>query len=170
VAFVVGVPLLVDRVLLGSVGAYGLIVGAYGVGNVLSNFVIGSLPLRHRVFVIFSGKVVLGIGFLLLALATSLPLALLGSALAAIGGPMGDIVMSTMIQTEFPPDQIGKIYSLRMVAANVGGSLGLILAVPLFAHFSVMYSIGACACAMIVVGASGIVRFGLNDPQLSPTQ
>ncbi|HTK11156.1 MAG TPA: MFS transporter [Ktedonobacteraceae bacterium] len=168
IAFVIGVPILVDRVLVGNVGAYGLIIGAYGVGNVLSNFVIGSLPLRNRVSMVFSGLIVLGAGFLLLALATTLPMALLGAAFAAIGGPMGDIIIATMIQTEFPANQIGKIYSLRMVTASVGGSLGLVLAVPLFAHFSVMYTIGACACAMIAMGIIGVMRYGLSAPQSAP--
>jgi len=36
-SFTVGVPLLAARVLGGNIGAYGLIVGAYGVGNVASN-------------------------------------------------------------------------------------------------------------------------------------
>lgn len=165
IAFVVGVPILVDHVLVGNVGAYGLIVGAYGVGNVLSNFVIGSLPSRRNVSMVFSGLLVLGAGFLLLALARTLPMALLGSALAAVGGPMGDLIIAIIIQTEFPSDQIGKIYSLRMVTANVGGSLGLVLAVPLFAHFSVMYTIGACACAMIALGICGIIRFGFHETQ-----
>jgi len=47
-------PLLAAHVLQGTISAYGLIVGAYGVGNVLSNLVIGSLVIRRRVAMLFS--------------------------------------------------------------------------------------------------------------------
>jgi MFS transporter, DHA3 family, macrolide efflux protein len=114
-AFTVGIPLLADRVLRGNIGAYGFIVGAYGVGNVLSNLVIGSLVVRRKELMLFSGEIVLGAGFLILAFAPNLLIALLGSAFAAIGGPMGDLMLLTMIQTNFPPEQIGKIYSLLML-------------------------------------------------------
>jgi MFS transporter, DHA3 family, macrolide efflux protein len=67
-AFTVGAPLLADRVLAGQVGAYGLIVGAYGIGNVLGNIIIGSLTIHRRVAMLFAGRLVLGGGFFIMAL------------------------------------------------------------------------------------------------------
>jgi DHA3 family macrolide efflux protein-like MFS transporter len=166
--FTVGVPLLAARMLGGNVGAYGLIVGAYGVGNVLSNLVIGSLTIHRRVMTIFVGKLVLGVGFFLLAFAPSLPLALLGSALAAVGGPMGDIMLLTMIQTDLPSNQIGKIYSLLAMLENAGASLGLLLAVPLFTVVEVAAGIALCASIMVGVGIAGLARFGLAEPPTRP--
>jgi len=163
-AFTVGVPLFTYRVLGDNVGAYGLIVGAYGVGNVISNVVIGSLTIRHRVAMIFSGKVILGIGFLILAFAHTLWVALLGSALAAVGGPMGDIMTILMMQTDLPANQLGKVFSLRMILASAGGSLGLLFAVPLFALLSVPMGIALCALAMSAIGIAGLMRFGFSEP------
>ncbi|MDQ6660473.1 MAG: MFS transporter [Chloroflexota bacterium] len=163
-AFTVGVPLLADRVLKGNVGAYGLIIAAYGVGNVISNLIVGSFTIRHRMVMVFTGKVIVGVGFILMASATTLPIALLGSAIAAIGGPMGDIVMVTMIQTDLPPGQLGKVYSLRMLMASIGASLGLLLAVPLFQFVSVPVGITLCACLMVVSGSAGLLRFGFSEP------
>ncbi len=149
-AFTVGVPLFTYRVLGANVGAYGLIVGAYGVGNVISNVVIGSLTIRHRVATIFVGKVILGGGFLLLAFAHSLWVALLGSALAAVGGPMGDIMTIVIMQTDLPANQLGKVFSLRMILASAGGSLGLLFAVPLFALLSVPVAIALRVCELLL--------------------
>ncbi|GHO86815.1 MFS transporter [Dictyobacter formicarum] len=160
-SFVIGVPLLVNQVLKSNVGALGLIIGAYGIGNVVSNLVMGSICIRRPIPIIFVGKIIVGLGFLVLAWANSLPLAILASAFAAIGGPMGDITMLTIMQTELPVGQLGKVYSLRMVLANVGASLGLLGAVPMFAHISVMAGISACAVIMIVLGMAGLLRFGL---------
>lgn len=166
IAFVVGVPLLVARGLGNSIGAYGLIVGAYGVGNVLSNLVIGSLNIKRRVLMVFLGKGVLGLGFLLLGLSTTVPMALLASALAAIGGPMGDIMILTMLQTELPADQVGKAYSLRMVLENAGASLGLLLAVPFFQLASVPLGIALSATLLLLTSAAGLLYFGLRAPEV----
>ncbi|GCE04475.1 MFS transporter [Dictyobacter aurantiacus] len=160
-SFVIGVPLLVNQVLKSNVGALGLIIGAYGVGNVISNLVMGSVHVRRPIPIIFVGKIVVGLGFMVLAWTHSLPLAVLASAGAAFGGPMGDITMLTIMQTELPVAQLGKVYSLRMVLANVGASLGLLIAVPMFAHLSVMAGISICAALMIVLGVIGLFRFGL---------
>lgn len=167
--FTVGVPLLTARVLGGNIGAYGLIVGAYGVGNVASNLVIGSLTIHRRVATIFTGKLILGIGFFLLAFAPVPPVALFGSALAAVGGPMGDIMLLTTIQTDLPSNQIGKVYSFLMILESGGISIGLLLAVPLFTLVKVPIGIALCAFIMVMVGAAGLTRFGFTDPSTGGT-
>lgn len=165
IAFMIGVPLLVVHGLGNSVGAYGLIVGAYGVGNVLSNLVIGSLNVKRRILTIFLGKAILGLGFLLLAFSTSVPMALCASALAAVGGPMGDIMLLTMLQTDLPSDQIGKAYSLLMIVENGGGSLGLLIAVPFFVLVNISLGIALSAGLLLLTGIAGLLRFGLREPE-----
>jgi MFS transporter, DHA3 family, macrolide efflux protein len=163
-AFTVGAPLLADRVLAGQVGAYGLIVGAYGIGNVLGNIIIGSLTIHRRVAMLFAGRLVLGGGFFIMALSRDLPVAMLG---AAIGGPMGDIVMLTMIQHDLPANQIGKVYSLRLTVSSAGMALGLVLAGPLYALLPIPAAIAACALIITTTGAVGFLRFGLTEPAIS---
>ncbi len=160
IAFTVGVPLLTKNQLSGSIGAYGLIVGAYGAANVVGNLIVGSLAIRRRVLVLFTGRVVLGSGFLILATADSLPLAMIGSAIAALGGPMGDLIMLTMIQTDFASGQIGKIFSLRMTVASAGISVGLLLAVPLYSWAPISLVITCCGLAILATGVAGLLRFG----------
>lgn len=167
IAFVVGVPLLVARGGLGgSPGVYGLVIAAYGVGNVLSNLVIGSLNITRRVLTIFLGKGILGLGFLLLGFSSSVPMALFASALAAIGGPMGDIMIMTMLQTDLPANQIGKAYSLRMIIENVGAALGLLVAVPFLDLVNVSQGMALSALLLLVVSGIGLVRFGLRESQV----
>jgi predicted MFS family arabinose efflux permease len=163
-AFTVGAPLLADRVLAGQVGAYGLIVGAYGVGNVIGNIVVGSMNVKRRLAMLFAGRIVLGGGFLIMGLATTLPIALIGSAVAAFGGPMGDIVLLTMIQHDLPANQIGKVYSLRMTIANAGISLGAVVAAPLYAAVPVSAGIALCAALIAMTGVVGLVRYGVTEP------
>jgi DHA3 family macrolide efflux protein-like MFS transporter len=165
IAFTLGVPLLTARALHASVAVYGLIVGAYGVGNVLANLVVGSLRMRHRVRWFFAGKIVLGAGFVLLAAAPTPLVALLGAAVAAVGGPMGDIPLLTMMQIELPAEQLGKAFSLRYTFSNGGALVGTLLAVPLFALVGPRLGIGVCALLMAATGVVGLARFATAAPQ-----
>ena len=167
-SFRIGIPLLAARALGGNVGALGLLMGAYGVGNILSNFVVGSITVRRPTAMLFASNIVLGAGFALVAIAPNLPFALLGTALGAIGGPMGDILLTTMLQHDFPPDQIGKVFSLRFTLGNVGLGLGLLAASPLFALVSPRIGIGLCALVIAATGATGIARFRAFAPQVAP--
>jgi predicted MFS family arabinose efflux permease len=128
---------------------------------VLSNLVVGSMHIKRHVLTVFLGKGILGVGLLLLAFASSVPLALFACALAAVGGPMGDIMTLTMLQTDLPSDQIGKAYSLRMILESVGSSLGPLVAVPLFSLVSVPLGIALSAVLLLVVNMAGAWHFGL---------
>jgi len=163
-AFVVGIPLLADHTLGGSVGVYGLIVGAYGVGNVVSNLVIGSITLRRRFLVMLSGRLIVAGGFLLMISVPVLPVALLGSALAATGGPLADIPLLLMIQTDLPANQMGKVFSLDITLESGGNTLGLVLAIPLFHYLSPAAGIIICALAIALPSVIGLARFGLAEP------
>lgn len=163
-AFSVGIPLLADHTLSGSVGVYGLIVGAYGVGNVISNLIIGSVTIQRRMVVMLLGRLIVGGGFLLMVSVPALPIALLGSALAATGGPMADIPLLLLIQTDLPSNQIGKVYSLSMVLEYGGSMLGLLLAIPLFRYLSPVLGIIICALAIATTSVVGLARFGFREP------
>jgi MFS family permease len=158
--FTVGLALFVHAAFNASVGAYGWMVAAYGAGNVLSALVIGNLRIHRPALVYFLGEIVLGVGFLSLACASSLPLALFSVGFAAIGGPMGDMPLLLTIQCEFPGRHVGKIYSLRMVLAGIGASFGLLLAAPVFQIWSARTGIALLALTMIAVGATGTLRWG----------
>lgn len=165
VAFTLGVPLLTARALHAGVAVYGLIVGAYGVGNVLANLVVGSLHIRRRILCFFGGKIVLGAGFALLAAAPVPLVALLGSTVAAVGGPMGDIPLLTMMQTELPAESLGKAISLNYTLSDAGALPGTLLAVPYFALAGPRLGIGVCAVLMVLTGVVGLARFATVAPR-----
>lgn len=159
IAFTLGAPLLASQSLHATVGTYGLMVGAYGVGNVLANLVVGSLPIHRHVRWFFAGKLVLAGGFLLMASASVLPVILIGSGVAAIGGPMGDIPLLTLLQTEIHPECLGKTYSLRRTLSYAGVLVGTLLAVPWFTLTGVRGGIAGCALLIAATGIIGLMRF-----------
>jgi DHA3 family macrolide efflux protein-like MFS transporter len=136
ICWVVGVPLFVAHNLGKSVSIYGLIVGAYGFGNVLSNLIIGSRQIKRQLSILFLGRLIVGTGFLLLALAHTVPQALVASFLASLGGPMGDLTKTLMIQ-QLPLHQMGKVFGAFNTFERAMYSLGLVISVPLFSLVSV---------------------------------
>lgn len=158
--FQVGGVLLASRVLGTGISGYGLLVGAYGVGNVAGNLVVSAVHVERRLRAIFGGKLVLGAGFVLLALAPSLPVAMAGAAIAAIGGPLGELPMVSMLQTDFPGGQRGRVFGLYVMTQHAGVAAGLALAAPFFAIVPVRAGIVACAAALAASGLAGLGRFG----------
>ncbi|HET8845973.1 MAG TPA: MFS transporter [Ktedonobacteraceae bacterium] len=156
--FLIGVPLLVAHMPGASAGTYGLIVSAYGVGNVLSLFLTGNLARSHNLYMMFGGQIVLGMGFMLIGIASTPGIAMIGAVIAAFGSPIGDLILLTMIQTDFPLEHVGKMYSLRRLIAGTGMMLGSALAAPLFASLNIATGIVLCSCTILLVGSVSLIH------------
>jgi hypothetical protein len=168
--FQVGVVLLASRTLGGEVGSYGLILGAYGVGNILSNIVVGNLQITRPALLLSSSRIIQGAGILVIAASGSLAVAMAGSLLVAIGGPMGDLMLLAVMHRDLPASQIGKVYALRMTIASVGVFAGLLLAGPLYDLASPRTGIALCAGVMFAAGGAGFARFGFGKEATRPVQ
>ncbi|MEM7334525.1 MAG: MFS transporter [Chloroflexota bacterium] len=158
-AMTVGLALLADGRLDVGVQGYSFLITVYGVGSVLSNLVIGSMTIKNRPRFLFAGAIIYGLGLLLIGLSGSFPMALAGAFVAALGTPMSDLMIVIMIQEEFPENQVGKIYSLRLTISSVGYSLGLLLAAYLFELTAVSTGIFWFGVVMIGIGIWGVIRF-----------
>lgn len=156
--FLIGVPLLVARMPGANAGTYGLVIAAYGVGNVLSLFLTSHLARIRDLRPMFGGQIVLGLGFLLIGFASTPVLAMIGAAIAAFGSPVGDLILLTMLQTDFPADHVGKMYSLRRLVAGTGMMLGSALAAPLFASLNGATGIILCSLVILLIGSLSLAH------------
>lgn len=159
----VGLPLFAREVLHGGPASYGYMIAAYGVGNVASNLVLAARPPRRQTRCLFSGGVIFGIAMIGLAQAPSIEWAYAFAALAAIGGPRTDLVLLTVIQTHFAPDQIGKVFSLRLLASRVSRGVGLALAAGLYNLVSVRTGMALASTAVALYSLALLARTW-NEP------
>ena len=157
-----------STVLKGDAGAYGLLVSAYGVGNIMSLFVVGGSTRHYTLRVMYIGQVILSLGFLLLSFAPMLTIAMCGALIAAFGSPMADLILLRMIQTEFPPEHISKVYSVRILISIAGLALGQLLSVPLFRVLPLREAMALCSGLIMVVGITGL--FLLRRVRYEPSQ
>jgi MFS transporter, DHA3 family, macrolide efflux protein len=102
---------------------------------------------------------VVGTGFVALSASPALWVAVAAAAVAAVGGPMGDLVLLTMIQTEQPSERIGKVYGLLGTTSSTGSVLGLALEGFLFPVLGPRAGMACLSLVVVAAGATGLFRF-----------
>ena len=142
-----------------GLGAYGLVISAYGCTNLLATLAVGSRTLpAHPGRLMFSGSVIVGAGMAGLALGAGLPGMMAAAAFSAVGGPMKDIPLAVLRQTELPTADIAAAVRAFMVV-NYGGMLVAMLLAPTAA--SVLGAgrlVVACGVGIVVLAGWGLAR------------
>ncbi|MGH7210293.1 MAG: MFS transporter [Acetobacteraceae bacterium] len=172
-AFFLGLPLVIARHhLLGpggaGLGAYGLVISAYGCTNLLATLAIGSRELPERpAQLLFGGSVVMGAGMLVMAGAIAaglegwrlLAALAAGSAFGALGGPMHDIPVAVLRQTRLDRGDIPAAVRASLVATSAGALVAMLAAPALFSGLPDAAAMALCAVAVLGVGVAGLARF-----------
>ena len=166
--FFLVLPLLLQRSGL-ALSSYGLVISAYGLTNLAANLVIGSRPMsarpsRH----VFCGSlcVALGMASLVAIAATGLapgmllPAAMVSSGLAAIGGPMKDIPVAVLRQTDLARADVPAATRAMMASSQSGQLAGVLLTPPLLGVLPLAGVIALCAGLTLGVGLVGLRRYG----------
>ena len=150
-----------------GLGVVGLVMGAYGVGNLAGNLVVGGLAPRRPVTLILAGNAVLGVGLALMgwaALAAPEPLAapliMAAAALTALGGPMMDVPMATLRQTVFAPHEVAAVYRLSIVFDWGGMLLATLVAPFVLQAISAEMTLLLCGGVIVAVAAAGLCQPG----------
>jgi len=160
-ALTLGIALVVNTELAGGPALLGYATGAYGAGNVLSNLVMARSNIRNTARMLHLGALVAAVGWAGVAFVTSVPSWLAVIAVTAFGGPMTDLMLLRLIQTRFPPDQIGKVYSFRFTLSRAAGGLGLMVAPAVYGAWGPRVGIasGAGVLGMVALwGLAGATR------------
>ena len=170
--YYLALPLLIERHGLvgpggGGLGAFGLVISAYGCTNLVGTLVFGgrSLPPQPQ-FQMFGGKMLTGLGMVLLGLAGLLPapwqLAGLAAAagVSAVGGPMSAIPLAVLRQTRLQPGDRAAAMRAYMAMTNAGTLAAMLLAPTAVAVLGVIPVIVGCGGGLVGLGAAGLTRYG----------
>ncbi|HJS84372.1 MAG TPA: MFS transporter [Acetobacteraceae bacterium] len=169
-----GLPLAINR--LGTsagLGAYGLVISAYGSTNLLATLLIGSRGMpANPGRMVFGGNLVMGIGMLLMAATAMASLGphatVLGFAAAAcvgaIGGPMHDIPVAVLRQTELVREDVAAAVRASLVVNNAGTLIAMAAVPAAYAVLPLAAVITGCAAIILAIGLFGISRFPSRGP------
>ncbi|MDF2679150.1 MAG: transporter [Brevibacillus sp.] len=124
VTYNVGFPFLAERMEQGNGSTLAMLMGFYGIGNLLGSLYMSRAYYTRHLFVILIGWLMQAGGFLLLTAGSSFhSIAFLGAALAGVGGPLIGIPTVTAIQVKANDANVGKVYAINMLMFTFFGML-----------------------------------------------
>jgi hypothetical protein len=139
-----------------------LVLGIYGVGDIVSNLMVSRSRPRDRWAYMHSGYVIMGLGIVALPLplmldlgAAELPLMMLISAITGLGGPRFFLPMLTEMQMRITGTDLTALLRLRVAlqaaAMAVGSTVGLVL----FATIGPAWTLILCGLAIFALAVHG---------------
>ena len=96
----------------------------------------------------------------LLALATSLPLAVAAAVCSGAGESFSYVLLNSAAQEEVPDDVLGRVLGVISFVHRGSHATGLLLVSPLFASRRARPIFGAAAVAVALVGLAGVAVAG----------
>lgn len=136
--------------------AYGLMMSAYGVGNLGCSIVLAGITPKRPLLWIVTSKLTFGLGILLMPFAPNATLLMACAAFAAINGPFENLAMLHIMQHDFPPQRIAQVYRLQMCATFGGSLIGYLVAPTLFAAFGLAPMIATLGALTFSTGLIGL--------------
>ena len=161
-SFILGYALMAQEVAPGDVSSFGMLVGAYGSGNIASALYFGNRERKAPLRIMYLGHVIVGFGFAATALSLHLKWMAVLAALTAVGGPMTELGFLDVVQTKLPVRDITKIFRLRM-ALETAVTLALMLLAPFL--FKTLGTRPIVICAGLGTAMTGFYGFMFKNPQ-----
>jgi predicted MFS family arabinose efflux permease len=139
------------EILGGGNGAYGLVLSAWGAGTLLTGLVLVSLWRRVPVVArIPLGAGTMGAGYVVMALATSLPVGALGCFIGGLGNGFYFVSIIQAIQERTADEFQGRVMGLLESTTAGGYGIGFLLAGAITALTSVRVTFAATAVGVIL--------------------
>lgn len=152
-----GVPTLVRDTLHHGAGGFSLVMVGYAAGSIVSGIALARIPIRRKARASLIVWAMYLPGYGLVALATSLPLAIAGAFFAALGQSTSVVLLNSAAQEEVPDHLLGRVLGLISFTHRGAHATGLILISPLFAFVAARAVFGAAAVVVPLVGLVALV-------------
>ena len=153
--WMVGVPELVRNELDSGVGAFSLIMAGWAVGSITAGAILARRPVRRKALVSMLAWTLQFPAYLLLGLAGSLPLAVLGAVGTGLAHGAASVLVTSAAQEQVPDRLLGRVMGLLGFIDRGAHATGLIFMGPLFAVFAPGPIFVAAAFALLATGLAG---------------
>jgi MFS transporter, DHA3 family, macrolide efflux protein len=151
-----GVPTLVRDTLHHGAGGFSLVMVGYAAGAIVSGAFLARLPIRRKARASMIAWLMYLPGYGLVALATSLPVAVVGAFFAATGQSTSVVLLNSAAQEEVPDSLLGRVLGVISLTHRGAHATGLILVSPLFALVAARSVFAAAAIAVPLVGLTAL--------------
>ena len=153
--WMVGVPELIRSGLDSGVGAFSLVMAGWAVGSITAGGVLARRPVRRKALGSMVAWTLQFPAYLLLGLAGSLPLAVLGAVGTGLAHGAASVLVTSAAQEQVPDRLLGRVMGLLGFIDRGAHATGLIFMGPLFAVFAPGPIFVAAAFALLATGLAG---------------
>jgi MFS family permease len=159
VFFTITIPVEVvytQHTLHAGADGYGILMGLWGAGAVAGSAIYARWRRRPAWLLICGSGVALAVGFAVMAVAPSLPVALIGAALAGTGNSVEWVSVKTTVQERTPAHLMALMMGLSESISMLAPGIGIVLGGVITALASARLAIG--------VAAAGSLAFAVAVP------
>jgi predicted MFS family arabinose efflux permease len=158
----VGLPLLVAERGLG-LPALAVLMGAYGVGDVLGNILASARIPRRPYLQMFAGYLWMGSFFVAAAMAPGLPLMAMAALLAGLGGPFFFLQFLATVQSRLAGADLTALLRLRLAIVAGAMMLGAAIGPLPFHALGAASTVALCGAMIAAVGLWGMLRAARSE-------
>ena len=178
--FTISIPIevvLAEHTLHASAGGYGAMLSAWGVGAVAGSAVYARWLGRPARQLIAGGVGALGVGFVVMALAPALWVAIAGAAIAGVGNGVESVAGRTALQEEVEEGWMAVMMSVNESMFELIPGLGILLGGAIAALAGPRVALGVAGLGSLVVMVAvwvalrpGVLRSELAETDSLPSQ
>ena len=150
-----GVPTLVRDHLHEGAGAFSIVMIGYAAGAILSGALLARRPVRRKAFASLIAWTLYLPAYGLIALGSSLWVAVAGAFIAACGQSSAHVLLVSAAQEGVPDASLGRALGLISLVHRGAHATGLLLVAPLFAVLAPQAVFAGAAVALALVGIAG---------------
>ena len=159
IGYLLGMVLYLRQTSDDPLTSYGLMMMAYGIGNMIMNLILASLPPGRPAVRLVISRIIFGLGILALPLGHGQIWLMAVAGFAAINGPLSDLAMLHLLQTCFPPQRLAQVWRTYMCVMFAGMFLAYLAAPLLFSRFGIGPTIIGAGAASVLSGVAGVGFF-----------
>ena len=156
-ALAIGLPLLVTQRGLG-LPDLALLMGAYGMGDVLGNVLASARIPRRPYLQMFTGYLWMGSFLAAVTVAPGLPLMATAALLAGLGGPFFFLQFLATVQSRLQGAELTALLRLRLAIVAGAMMLGAAIGPLPFHALGAATTVALCGALIAFVGAWGMLR------------
>jgi MFS family permease len=150
--WIAGMPTLVRDTLDHGAGGFSIVMTGYAAGSIVAGVALARFPVRRKARAALLAWCMYLPGYGLIALASSLPLAVAGAFFAATGQSSSVVLVNSAAQEQVPDSVLGRVLGVISLTHRGAHATGLLLVSPFFAFVAAGAVFGAAAIAVPLVG------------------
>jgi MFS family permease len=154
--WIAGVPTLIRDSLHRGAGGFSIVMIGFAVGSILVGAALARIPVRSKA----RASMLAWLGYLpaygLLAVATSLPLAVAAGVCTGAGESLSYVLLNSAAQEEIPDELLGRVLGLISFVHRGAHATGLLFVAPIFAIAAARPIFAVAAIAVPLVGLAGV--------------